>query len=307
MDENNTVSNIIDSFNNSGLTVEDEEVTKRVEHYKTVSKSILAPAYLETVRQDAVNKNLIPAVYKNSHFDSDKIKNNIEAICKRAKHKVQVTGYDEYIKTCTDIISAVRLGTLPDKSYLIGAPQGFGKQSFATDLIVYSLAHSWVTVPYMSLSEIAEIKATNDRIIHRDLMGYDTRLTKRTFDIALDADGNELVSPSYYTMPTELDSSYQDIVLGQYSWSHFINAPILVCFFSGIESKVVESYMLSTLLNIRGAKGYPTIALISTSLDPYKKDPFIGRHIWAEILNTDPDFSDLCRVYHTSTYKKYNI
>ena len=62
--------------------------------------------------------------------------------------------------------------------------------------------------------------------------------------------------------------------------------------------------MLYQLLSIRGAKGLPTIAMISTSLDPYVNDYTLKELVWDEIKSTKDEADSYDRVTHISCYKK---
>lgn len=50
------------------------------------------------------------------------------------------------------------------------------------------------------------------------------------------------------------------------TWEDYINAPIVFVFFSGISERRFETEVLQTLLNIRGAKALPTVAITETAL-----------------------------------------
>ena len=50
------------------------------------------------------------------------------------------------------------------------------------------------------------------------------------------------------------------------TWEDYINAPIVFVFFSGIGERRFETEVLQTLLNIRGAKALPTVAITETAL-----------------------------------------
>ena len=93
------------------------------------------------------------------------------------------------------------------------------------------------------------------------------------------------------------------IIQSAHSWSEYINAKCLFVSFTDVISKDLESHVLYQLLNIRGAKGLPTIAMISTSLEPYLKDVNLKEYVWNEIIDyTDKDTYD--RVQHVSCYKR---
>lgn len=56
------------------------------------------------------------------------------------------------------------------------------------------------------------------------------------------------------------------------TWEDYINAPIVFVHFSGVGERRFETEVLQVLLNIRGAKALPTIAIIETGLGIFKDE-----------------------------------
>ena len=302
---------IISTFKDSNVEIVediDKSPTDRKSEFESkVSYFTMSEESEIELRNRAVKSGLIPVDFKNASFNEEKIRANIVKQHNMSGHGFTVMRSKEYFSIANEIIATIRLKQLPKKSYLIGAPNGFGKQSFATDCILASLNNGWITVPYISLLELAELKAQNDKFLMRGLMGLETDTNIKGFDFMAGQDEVEKIEGYYHFIGEGNDIIKRPtIITGQYSWSEYINAPILVCFFSGIESKAVESQILYTLLNIRSAKGYPTIAMISTALTMYEKDPVLGKFIWKEIKSYDEDEKTYSRVYHISCYKSYN-
>lgn len=302
-------------FENNGINVvndiEDPGLARKKELVDRTKYMGMSQESESDLRDRAVKLGLIPPDFRNATFDNDKIRSNITRQQNMSGHKFHAVHYEDYFQTAEDIINCIRVKQLPMKSYLLGAPNGFGKQSFATDCILASLHNGWVTVPYISLLELAEIKTANDKVLLRGLMGVETNIAQQPFsyvsgDYVTDGDAKEVISSYSYIGDAYTDIKSPVVVTGRYSWSEYINAPILICFFSGIENKAVESQLLYTLLNIRSAKGFPTIAMISTSLTMYERDPVIGKHVWKEIKSYDAEAKSYGRVYHVSCYKSYS-
>lgn len=243
------------------------------------------------VKEMAVNLGLIPLAYKNAEFDVQHIKNNIMEQVNGSKRKFKVRQFQSYIETLSGIITQLRTRNIPTCSYIIGAPNGFGKTSFVNSCIKLLLNNEWLAAPYVSLYELAEIRAEHEKEL---IMG--TKLGK----IAKE-DGD-----SYYYKDRSTCTKMPRTITGRYSWSEYMSAEVLFCFFSSLESKAIESATLKCILDIRSAKGLPTIAFISTSLDPYKADYNLREYVWDEILAYKKE--DYCydRVYHVSCYKVAN-
>lgn len=254
-------------------------------------------------REQLVKKGMVPPFYKDATFDADHIRENIRIMSKKsgARFMVDRANFDKYASMCNGIVSAIRSNKLPDSSYLLGAPNGFGKTSLATDIVVASFANGWLTVPYTSLTELAELRLANER---RLLTGMRTRSNEYERGEIECIDG---VYQSVYNFNfDEPDYIKKPVyITGRFSWSEYMNAPIVVCYFTSIENKVVESNILATILSIRATKGYPTIVMVSTAMDPYVNDPKLKRLIWDEILSYDETINTYDRLHHISCYKRY--
>lgn len=245
----------------------------------------------EEDREIAVRKRLIPEKYKDATFNIEKIKENIDNQAKMLGQLYRVKGFNDYAEVCNSILATLRTGNLPKKSYLIGAPNGFGKTSFANECIILMSKHLMKAVPYVSLFELAEIKVAEE---HRlmDAFSYRTKAT---------AEGNRAFT---YIEPREPDFiKAPEIITGNYSWSEYINAECVFCYFTSVSSKNLESRVLQQLLNIRATKGLPTIVMISTSIEPYIMDRALKEQVWDEILSYNDNKDDFDRVSHVSCYK----
>lgn len=280
VDSRDTDAKLIEEMVEAGIDV---DIKKKV----TLESMIIK----EEDREIAVRKRLIPKKYTGASFDIDKITENISNQAKMLGQLYKVVKFNEYADVCNSIISTLRTGNLPNKSYLIGAPNGFGKTSFANECIMLMSKHSMQAVPYVSLFELAEIKVAEE---HRlmDAFSYRTKST---------AEGNRAYTYIESKEPDFIKSP--EIITGNYSWSEYINAECVFCYFTSVSSKNLESRVLQQLLNIRATKGLPTIVMISTSIDPYIMDRTLKEQVWDEILSYNDNKNDFDRVSHVSCYK----
>lgn len=254
-------------------------------------------------RHIAVQKHIIPKAYENSTFDIEKIKGNLRRDYARSKGAWKVYKfYENYIPVCNGILSSIRMKKLPARSYLIGAPNGFGKTSFVYESLITLNKHGFRVAPYISLTELAQLRDDDERYLlrpkHIVKYKYIVRDNDEYHEIGKDEDGNEIVGDEYVKRPAKIENLF--------SFRDYVNADCLFTFFTEETAKDIESHMLSQILQIRGAKGLPTIVMISRSLKLYFKDPELKRYIWDEMLAYSEVESLFDRVYHTSCYKMPN-
>lgn len=238
-------------------------------------------------RDQAVKEGIIPKSFMDSSFDVDKIRDNIRKQYSKTKGLYKVYKLNDYVQICMGILSAIRMKKLPARSYLIGAPNGFGKSSFVNECLITLRRQGFKVTPYISLWELAQIKVENEHKIMNPYKKY--KENEHTYT-------EPNVTVGYLKKP--------EIVTGRFSYSEYINADCLFVYFSDIMSKELESHMLYQLLNMRGAKGLPTIVMISTSLEPYENDRELKEYVWDEIKAYDESKDCYDRVYHISCYKK---
>ena len=282
---------------------------------KKSSGEIEPPTYIKppTIKieqstvEKAIKAGILPEVYKNMQFDLERVKENQTAqINKVAKSsgqskKISVKGFDEYVKITNGIISTIDINELPDQSYIIGAPNGFGKTSFVNTCILKLFQQERICTPFVSLTELAHIRYINERRIIRGVSS-ENFYGKEEYDPVLSTDYLEKLYNSFECKTYEKRPIY---IVDRFSWSEYLNSAILFCYFTDVRAKVLESETLKTILTIRGTKGLPTIAMISSSLDPYTNDKTLYDYGWSEILQYSNNVS-YDRVTHISCYKVVN-
>ena len=253
-------------------------------------------------REAAVKLGIIPEAYKDCSFDIDRIKSNIVKQNSKTLRKFRVKRFNDYQAVSEGLISTIISNKIPDRSYLIGAPNGFGKTSLANTCIAMLYQQGKVCVPYISLSELAEIRLAEQRQIASGLTSrtYYNRVEYEVSTIQeyFEACYGDFESLTYKKEPIN--------ILGKFSWSEYMEASVLFCYFTDVTSKVLESEMLKTILTIRGTKGLPTVVFISTSLQPYTGDEYLYNYVWNDILESDKEAKNYDRVIHISCWKDFN-
>lgn len=298
------MSSSLEAMKKLGVEIKtEEEVAKEINKEaggsgKYTGKDKIEPPVIQIKKgtgELAVNQALIPPAYKDVEFDVQHVKDNVVAQARAARTKFKVRMFGSYIRTLNDIITSIRRGNIPNCSYLIGAPNGFGKTSFVNTCLKIMLQRDWHAVPYISLSELAELRVENERKL---LLGMGLKK-------AIGGE-NEEDEPNYYYGDYKNIVKMPKTITGRYSWSEYMNSDVLFCFFSTIDSKLIESHTLKCVLDIRSAKGLPTVVFISTSLNPYTMDRNLREYVWDEILAYKEDVNCFDRVYHVSCYKTPN-
>lgn len=293
---------ILDStFDNIGVTTEDiEQTAKKLSseckesglqtfNDNTKDDKIHEIFYglTEDDRKQAVDEFIVPKPYKNSTFDIERIKNNLREQSVKNNKLYKIFKLQEYEQICNGILSSIRMKKLPTRSYLIGAPNGFGKSSFVYECLITLRRQGFKVTPYISLTELAQIRVDNEQRLMNPYGKF--------------KEGNY-----YYTEPNKQKGYLKkpEIITGRYSYSEYINSDCLFVYFTDPVSKDIESHMLYQLLNIRGAKALPTIVMMSSSLDPYKNDRILKEQVWDEIEAYSEKDECYDRVYHVSCYKR---
>lgn len=217
-----------------------------------------------------VERGLVPKHRENDEYSSDKV---LETIGEMAKaQKFEIKGWGEYSKTLDKIISTISIGEKLDSSYILGAPNGFGKTTFANTCIKRLDSMGYKAVPYISLFEIAELRGEYEKRI----LGYINRENI--------GEGNEEI---------------------KFNWKDYVESDLLITYLTTLDNKKIEVSTLKTIMDIRGPKGLPTIVFTSSSLKPYLSDIVHKKVIWDDILAYSDNNTKIDRLIHKSCYKVY--
>lgn len=325
----------MDSFNEAldlvGIEIEDiEETNKKLtneacdgEEDKHIDKDIQHKIFYGLSPEDrklAVKMQIVPKAYENATFDIEKIRSNIKEYNYNAKLKrfnKYTKGFASYEAICNGILSSIRMNVIPTRSYIIGAPNGFGKTSFVNECLITLLKHGHRVVPYISLYELDEIRKEGEIedirrlaeekykfLVSTNVGNYERLLVdkKALADTKFDeekTDKKEYVLGSEYVKKLKSVERY-------FTYNDYINADCLFVKLSAQQSKEKESNALYQLLSIRSDKGLPTIVMVSYSLDIYKKDERLRNYVWDEILTKVEKENCYDRLYHVSCYYDTN-
>lgn len=307
-----TIDNILDSM---GVEVEDlddsiarlntdmEKAGMKTQSHEEKKAEDFTFSLTDFDRQRAYNLGLISQAYINARFDIEMIRQNLikgNTKIKNGKpvYEKKVVGFPNYTKICTGILSALRFGQLPDRSYIIGAEKGFGKESFVSECLITMAACGMKTVPYISLFELACIKnATENKLLNPykvEAFNYvdagknkvennkeqepETRVSHDVIALT-DVNVDSLVRGEVYKRANtkELQKAYADSydkrkMIYEYNYLDYLTADCLFLYFQDcyMGYTELELFTLQAILSVRGVKGLPTIVVTESGIDKMK-------------------------------------
>lgn len=261
---------------------------------KTATPKIVKKAITNGDKEKAIQMGAIPETLKDVEFDFDVIKANI--LERGIKEQYRVYGFRDYQRILSNILFSIKSGSIPNRSWLIGAPKRFGKIEFVNDAIKFMAKQDMKCVPYISLTELSDKKYERDTEIAKN------EAVKRVMKTAIFDEEKVYITSDN---GREIRKPVRNIT-EMHTWSDYTQADIVFCFFTTVSNKEIESMTLKTLLDIRGSKGLPTIVFMDMSLDAYTSNEKLKEWVWDKILDDEEDTKSVERfstVKHISTYQ----
>lgn len=261
---------------------------------KTATPKIIKKAITNGDKEKAIQMGAIPETLKDVEFDFDIIKANI--LERGIKEQYRVYGFRDYQRILSNILFSIKAGSLPNRSWLIGAPKRFGKIEFVNDAIKFMAKQDMKCVPYISLTELSDKKYERDTEIAKN------EAVKKVMKTAIFDEEKVYITADN---GREIRKPVRNIT-EMHTWSDYTQADIVFCFFTTVSNKEIESMTLKTLLDIRGSKGLPTIVFMDMSLDAYTSNEKLKEWVWDKILDDEEDTKSVERfstVKHISTYQ----
>ncbi len=237
------------------------------------------PVYHVTGAQKelAVQRRLIPEARMNDEFDEQFVKNRVVDMCR--SQDCQIKNFQKYIDTLNEIILSISFGNM-NKSYIIGAPNGFGKTTFANTCIKRLSAMDKKVAPFISLFELADLRVEHEK----KLLGWATSSKK----------------------PEKVEDGEEQPIEYEYTWKDYMQSDVLFTYLTTLENKKVEVLTLKAIIDIRGPKGLNTVVFTDSSMNPYLNDCNLKKIVWDDILAYSDDAASCDRLLHRSCFKIYN-
>lgn len=148
-----------DKFKSLGIDVKEpekvEEPKKDTEN-KTPGHPILLTG--DAIKYSLAEQALIPARYIDLEFDVDKLKTELKKEWSFSK-MYTISNFSAYASLLSGILTDLRFGKLPDRSYLVGfySSTELGNEAFAVNAIKLMYAQGMKVVPFISCHELCKV------------------------------------------------------------------------------------------------------------------------------------------------------
>lgn len=332
--------NLSDKFKSIGIDIRPPEENKKAEEsVKKAQENILLTS--AQFNRTIVEQALVPQRYVDLEFDPDKLKAEVVKEWKKSK-RFTIKNFSGYVNTLSSILTGLRQGIIPDRSYIFGfsSETPLANIAFATTAIKLMFAHGMNVVPYVGCSELASIVSLEeDRISSRqtlraieyniytqarEVTGLNSKESGQEFvqivanEVLKKVNSYDIKSSDsigYGTKPSE-PPTVMDVMIrkqpvfyrsiaDRFSWSEYVNADMLICWIGLSGQEMAESKALQTVVKARTAVGKPTICFMNSSLTKYTTDEDLYRLYWSEMEDLDDGEPRLNRFTHVSCYKSY--
>jgi hypothetical protein len=211
---------------------------------------------------------VIPYTRLSDEFDISYYKRVVQQMQRYSGFRLSSEG--DYLGIVNKLLAEASKGKILH-SYLLGAPNGFGKTTMVYTVYKRLIANNKKVVPYVSLSELARL-----------LRDYES-----------------------YIYNAGRISASKEPVIGIYTIQDWYTADFVAVKLTTLESKKAESSVLLKLLGERGNRGLPTLVTTENSLETYLCDIELRNLFWEDIMSYSGEDCTLDRLTHHSTYRIY--
>lgn len=217
---------------------------------------------------EAVEKGLIPEYRWEDEWDKDILQKDIVEMGKLYGYKL--SNYKMWSDTLTNILMTISSSLKITESYLIGAPNDYGKAIFAYTCIKRLYALNRRVVPYITLGNLGVLRKEYDRYI------------------------------AYRAEPKKEFSSEN-----KYTWDDYVKAEIAFVSFTDVSRGWLEWNVLNSLISERSLNALPTIVFTRNSIELYKKDKDLKRQYIDELVAHNSRASKYDKLTYIAVYKSY--
>lgn len=252
------------------------------------------------LREDVLLKKIPNARYRGFEFSQEELNRQIN-LPEDMKNKV---AFREYSKWLTEKLEDFQNGHLPKSSYLITAPDGWGKKYFVYTAMKHCLSFSLNPSPLLGMSDLVDqILDFDSKFSLNNLREYDIlflsfdRLHLPSEIIAqmmnfCDREGIPVIAISRYTAPMLMENSRRKVNINwldvftqteeSYDYGHLFNIGII-----GLASREFVNYQSNRLLDFMRNTPEGMKYNKSNIVTPY--DNVYVEHDVKEVLNKNVD------------------
>lgn len=177
--------------------------------------------------------------------------------CEALHLKISKQATTDCLDALDGIITGLRLGKLPTKSYAFGIENGIGKTTFAITAMKIAASHGFSIVPFIDMSALAE-----------KYLEYSYKM-----------------KASYERIKRGLEEEEEKTV-SKFDWRSYVEADLCIVSLTGGNANIayVELDTLMTLLARRADSRKATIVLMRTPVEYYTKFEEVRKYLIKEIF-----------------------
>lgn len=264
------------------LKLRNQENIEKERLQKVLSES---KGSLVTGGEMAASNSVIPIDRMEDNFNFDMVNDYIlEQYTKKGYNLGNYINYESCVAT---ILTSIRTGVKLEKSYLLGAPKGFGKTTLINTCLKYLIQQDKKVVPYVSLSELGVLYSNHLRKINS---------SKYLHMSAVYREGNT---------EQDLDEDTEDVVslISNFKWYDFLECEALFIGMTSPQSCTLECDILRVILEYRGKLMKPTVCTINESIGSYTANNYAGQLFFTNYIDqTSLARRSYSRLKHISCY-----
>lgn len=261
---------VIEQMNATDQKELDQKQTDQTQQIITVSNTNV---YLQQIINDGI---ITPSDLK-LEYSRDYTLKSLKERCEALHLKVSKSQVSECLDVLDSILTSLRLGQLPTKSYAIGAENGIGKTTFALTAIKLAAQQNMKVVPYIDMTTLAE-----------KYLEYSQQVR------------------SLYEQSGNGQNINLNTLNKKFGWCDYVEADLCIVSLTGGNANIayVELDTLLTLLTKRSDRRKPTIVLMRVPVEYYVKFNDVRRYLIKELFNLKGKAGSYCMLEKYSMFTR---
>ena len=232
----------------------------------TEQAEMAAPTFDQSINvhlQKALHDKIFTQTDLDLEYSREYALKSLAERCEALHLKISKQSVTDCLDTMDGILTGLRLGQLPNKSYAIGIENGIGKTTFALTAMKIAATRGLSIVPLADMSALAE-----------KYIEYSNKM-RITYDRARNGMG--------YNKDDEEDD---ERIISKFDWKAYVDADLCIVSLTGGNGNIayVELDTLMTLLARRSDNRKPTIVLMRTPIEYYTKFDDVRKYLIKEVF-----------------------